>query len=131
MTPKRDTRPYVGFRPTTPDSAAGWRIEPPVAVPRVPNASRAATAAALPPDEAREQRLGELDAGHLLRRQRVGGFFEREFVQLHGETLSLRGGDRRALSADYSMILGTATPSPTHCGAFFRTSSRDRLARSS
>jgi hypothetical protein len=34
--PYRLTRPYVGFRPTVPVSAAGWRIEPPVSVP-IPN----------------------------------------------------------------------------------------------
>src|SRR5690606_24683927 len=37
--------------PVTPDSAAGWRIEPPVSVPVAAGASRAATAAAEPPDD--------------------------------------------------------------------------------
>ena len=37
--------------PTTPVSAAGWRIEPPVSVPSAKSASPAATATALPPDE--------------------------------------------------------------------------------
>jgi hypothetical protein len=37
--------------PTIPDSAAGWRMEPPVSVPRAHGASPAATAAALPPDD--------------------------------------------------------------------------------
>lgn len=32
--PWRDTRPYVGFRPTTPQYAAGFRVEPPVSEPR-------------------------------------------------------------------------------------------------
>ena len=41
--------PYVGLRPTTPVSDAGWRTEPPVSVPRAHTASPAATAAALPP----------------------------------------------------------------------------------
>src|SRR5437764_9615745 len=49
--PYRDTRPYVGFSPTTPQNAAGWRIEPPVSVPSEPAANPAATAAAGPPDE--------------------------------------------------------------------------------
>src|SRR6266545_3617498 len=49
MTPKRETRPYVGFIPTTPHKAAGWRIEPPVSVPKAPAARPAATAAADPP----------------------------------------------------------------------------------
>src|SRR2546423_14759515 len=50
MPPHRDTRPYVGFRPTTPQNAAGWRIEPPVSVPRLAATSPAETAAALPPE---------------------------------------------------------------------------------
>ena len=37
--------------PTMPQNEAGWRIEPPVSVPVPPIASRAATAAAEPPDE--------------------------------------------------------------------------------
>src|SRR6266480_3470740 len=37
--------------PTMPVRAAGWRIEPPVSVPVAPRQSRAATAAAEPPDE--------------------------------------------------------------------------------
>ena len=36
--------------PTTPHSAAGWRIDPPVSVPSAIIASPAATAAALPPE---------------------------------------------------------------------------------
>eukprot|EP00955_Chlamydomonas_euryale_P053469 355515-Chlamydomonas_euryale.AAC.13 len=51
MRPERDTRPYVGFKPTTPQKCAGWRIEPPVSVPSAATHSRAATAAAEPPDE--------------------------------------------------------------------------------
>src|ERR1051326_395063 len=49
--PQRLTRPYVGLRPTTPHSAAGWRTEPPVSEPRAAGTMRAATAAAEPPDE--------------------------------------------------------------------------------
>ena len=37
--------------PTTPQNAAGWRIEPPVSVPTAPPQSLAATAAAEPPEE--------------------------------------------------------------------------------
>ena len=37
--------------PTTPQSAAGWRIEPPVSEPSASGAKPAATATALPPDE--------------------------------------------------------------------------------
>src|SRR5213075_2786727 len=39
----------VGLRPTTPESAAGCRIEPPVSDPSAPKAAFAATAAAEPP----------------------------------------------------------------------------------
>src|ERR1700693_4599470 len=49
--PQRAQRPYVGFSPTMPQNAAGWRIEPPVSVPVAPTQSFAATAAADPPDE--------------------------------------------------------------------------------
>src|SRR5918994_2926952 len=49
MSPRRETRPYVGFRPTTPQNPAGWRIDPPVSEPRLTAASLAATAAAGPP----------------------------------------------------------------------------------
>ncbi len=37
--------------PTTPHSAAGWRMEPPVSEPSASGANPAATATALPPDE--------------------------------------------------------------------------------
>jgi hypothetical protein len=49
--PYRDGPPYVGFPPTTPQTAAGWRIEPPVSVPIPSGASKPATAAADPPEE--------------------------------------------------------------------------------
>ena len=41
----------MGFIPTIPHSAAGWRIEPPVSVPIDHGAVPAATAAAEPPEE--------------------------------------------------------------------------------
>ena len=41
----------MGFTPTTPQSAAGWRILPPVSEPRLTGEKPAATAAALPPLE--------------------------------------------------------------------------------
>ena len=47
--PYLETRPYVGFSPTTPHSAAGWRMEPPVSEPSASGTMRAATAAAEPP----------------------------------------------------------------------------------
>src|SRR6185295_19893702 len=49
--PQREQRPSVGLIPQIPANAAGWRIEPPVSVPVAPGASRAATAAAEPPDD--------------------------------------------------------------------------------
>ena len=47
--PYRLTTPYVGLRPTTPQSDAGCRTEPPVSVPSAQTTSPAATAAADPP----------------------------------------------------------------------------------
>ncbi len=49
--PKRDTRPYVGFKPTIPLNAAGWRILPPVSLPKETGTCPAATAEAEPPEE--------------------------------------------------------------------------------
>src|SRR4029077_18108364 len=46
-----------GLNPTTPLHAPGWRIEPPVSEPSAPGTSRAATAAALPPEEPPGMRL--------------------------------------------------------------------------
>src|SRR6185503_12574225 len=48
-TPRRLTRPYVGFTPTIPHSAAGIRIEPPVSEPVAAIAAPAATAPPEPP----------------------------------------------------------------------------------
>src|SRR5215470_13259710 len=58
MTPQRETRPYVGFSPTTPQNAAGWRIDPPVSVPRLAAHRPAATAAELPPELPPGTRVG-------------------------------------------------------------------------
>ncbi|MCY1450819.1 hypothetical protein D9M71_676550 [compost metagenome] len=58
MTPARLTRPKVGFRPITPQQAAGMRTEPPVSVPRAKSARPAATAAAEPLDEPPGMRPG-------------------------------------------------------------------------
>src|SRR5881409_1333131 len=49
--PYRDVPPYVGFAPTVPVTAPGWRIEPPVSEPTASGAMKAATAAAEPPPE--------------------------------------------------------------------------------
>ncbi len=56
--PYRLTRPYVGLTPTTPQSAAGCRTEPPVSEPRATRTMPAATAAADPPDEPPGTRSG-------------------------------------------------------------------------
>mmetsp|Transcript_3297 Transcript_3297/g.11897 ORF Transcript_3297/g.11897 Transcript_3297/m.11897 type:complete len:282 (+) Transcript_3297:615-1460(+) len=48
INPNLDTRPYVGFNPTTPQYAAGNRTDPPVSLPSAKNADPFATAAALP-----------------------------------------------------------------------------------
>src|SRR3989338_9232108 len=51
ISPCLETLPYVGFKPTTPQNDAGWRIEPPVSEPSANTARPAATAAAEQPDE--------------------------------------------------------------------------------
>ncbi len=51
MTHERELRPYVGLNPTIPLILAGWRILPPVSVPRAAGTSHAATAAAEPDEE--------------------------------------------------------------------------------
>jgi hypothetical protein len=50
-TPSVGTSPNVGLKPTTPQQAAGMRIEPPLSVPRAASQSPAARAAADPPLE--------------------------------------------------------------------------------
>src|SRR4030095_9201161 len=57
-TPARDTRPYVGLSPKTPQSEAGTRIDPLVSEPRLSGTSPAATDAADPPDEPPAMRVG-------------------------------------------------------------------------
>lgn len=57
MSPYRDTRPYVGLSPTTPQKCAGCRMLPPVSEPREALHWRAATAAAEPPEEPPGTRL--------------------------------------------------------------------------
>src|SRR5215471_12426801 len=51
MPPARETRPYVGRIPVSPQNADGQRIEPQVSVPSANVASPAATAAPEPDDE--------------------------------------------------------------------------------
>ena len=55
-TPYRRRRPCVGFRPTTPQAAAGNRIDPPVSLPKDPKHSPAAVATPEPLDDAPAQR---------------------------------------------------------------------------
>src|SRR3989304_8733211 len=47
--PNLDPLPYVGLSPVPPEGEAGWRMLPPVSVPRDAAQRPAATAAALPP----------------------------------------------------------------------------------
>src|SRR5690606_41172930 len=49
--PLRLTRPELGFTPTTPPKAAGWRTEPPVSDPSATRTAPLATSAAEPPDD--------------------------------------------------------------------------------
>src|SRR5256885_13984285 len=58
ITPARLTRPYVGLSPTTPQQAAGSRIEPPVSLPMAPATRPAATPPAQPLDEPPQARAG-------------------------------------------------------------------------
>src|SRR5574341_1308372 len=51
MTPRRLTRPKVGFRPTMPQSEAGMRMLPPVSVPRAAKHWPEATEAPEPEEE--------------------------------------------------------------------------------
>src|SRR5690242_15882338 len=53
-----DTRPRVGFIPTSPHAAAGIRIDPPPSDAVAAGTSPAATAAAEPPDEPPVVRVG-------------------------------------------------------------------------
>ncbi len=50
-TPRRETRPRVGFRPTKPLKAAGQVIDPSVSVPMAAAARPAATAAPEPEED--------------------------------------------------------------------------------
>ncbi len=56
--PSSDTSPYVGLKPTTPQQAAGMRMEPPESVPSATSAASRTSAAALPPLEPPATRPG-------------------------------------------------------------------------
>ena len=51
ISPHLETVPYVGFKPVTPQNAAGCLTEPPVSEPRAAAQSPAETEAAAPPEE--------------------------------------------------------------------------------
>src|SRR3989338_3702472 len=51
ISPERETAPYVGFNPTMPVCAGGWRTEPPLSLPRAAMKILATTATAEPPEE--------------------------------------------------------------------------------
>src|SRR6188472_1094630 len=51
-TPRLDTSPYVGFKPTTPQWQAGPRIDPLVSEPKAKGKKPAATATPLPEEDA-------------------------------------------------------------------------------
>ncbi len=61
--PSIGTSAKVGLKPTTPQQAAGMRIEPPESLPRPTTASPAATAAAEPPLEPPAMRPGKRGFG--------------------------------------------------------------------
>ena len=61
--PCRLARPKVGLSPTTPHSAAGMRIEPPVSVPRAAYTMPRATAAADPLLDPPASRVGSCGLG--------------------------------------------------------------------
>ena len=55
ITPNLLTLPQVGLSPTVPQTAEGWRIDPPVSVPIVPKAIPDAVAHPEPLEEAPDQ----------------------------------------------------------------------------
>ena len=82
MRPKRLTAPYVGFMPTTPHSAAGCRMLPPVSEPSEKTHSFAATAAVGPPLLPPGTRLGVPRIARGEQRRVLGGRPHGELVQV-------------------------------------------------
>ena len=84
--PYRDTAPYVGFTPTTPHSAAGWRIEPPVSEP---------SAERREPGRDRGRRSAARAAGHPRQVVRVARRAERRVLgrRAHRELVEVRLAD--------------------------------------
>src|SRR6185369_11250395 len=70
-TPKRETRPHVGFRPATPHQNDGMRIEPAVSLPSAPKQSPAAVAA----PEPLEEDPGERSKSHGFRGGSIAGWW--------------------------------------------------------
>ena len=77
-TPSIGKRPAVALKPATPQSAAGWRTEPPVSVPKATPQSPPATATADPDDEPPGIRCVGAIAGVARRRMRRVVRAERE-----------------------------------------------------
>src|SRR3989442_983785 len=95
MTPARLTRPNVGMRPTTPQSDAGPRSDPPVSEPsatgtlpagQVEGARDERTRLPVVPLDALDQRLDQLHGRKLPRRDQGRQLGNREVVELsrHG-----------------------------------------------
>src|SRR6266850_4961298 len=72
-TPSVESSPKVGFRPTSPQTADGIRIDPPVSVPIEAKHIPSATDAADPPDEPPGDRLGSIGC-------RAGPYADSSFV---------------------------------------------------
>ena len=68
--------------PTTPHSAAGWRIEPPVSEPSASGAKPAATAAAEPPDRAAGHPVGVVGVAGRAEGRVLGGRAHGELVEV-------------------------------------------------
>ena len=81
--------------PATPEIAAGWRIEPPVSVPGAAGTSRAATAAAEPPERAARYAAGSQGLLHRSERRVLVRRAHRELVHV-GLAEADRAGCARA-----------------------------------
>jgi len=76
--------------PVMPQNAAGWRMDPPVSVPVAAGVRRAATAAALPPDDPPGMRLVSHGVAHGLHAVVAYGGNGRVFVAgAHGEFIAI------------------------------------------
>jgi hypothetical protein len=73
--------PVLGFRPTTPQNAAGCRTEPPVSEPSAIGTRPAATAAAEPPEEPPGTRPLSMRIARAAERRVLGGRAHRELIE--------------------------------------------------